>query len=518
MKSIKVLFIFLIYLDYVYLVRDSYKAAVVEHSPANADNVHISLATNLRLYLEYLEQAAYQDVEIIVFPEDGLIGRNIRVADLPYLSTYIPDPQDNISPCLDRQHYARFLTELSCGSKRHQIYAVVNLMERVSDNDEKHFMYYKTNVVFDRSGFVISKYREINVHDGIHYTAGPKSLGFFSTDFGVKFGMFISYDIIFKTPALDLLKNENVTDIVYSSSWIGQLPFYAANSIQHGFSKSNGINLLAAGLNDPAKGNGGSGIYLADGRLLSTYISGGKTSKLIISSVPKINLKYDVSNICQGSSTFPIQPMNVEISNIRLFHTLPTDLTNYTVQSLNLDNKISETICSNDNFCCSFNISVNKYSPVWPNYHYKIIIYDGVSAISNKKNIGLRNCGLVACANDTTESCGERNTIPPTGINFLDISIMATSDKRNCYYMPITTTYDLIPSTQYVFCQKTRTEEVDIVMYTTQQHESLLTFGIFGRVFENDDKLEGTIKSLGVFFRVDRILLFVLVAVMSILI
>ncbi|KAK4884527.1 hypothetical protein RN001_000798 [Aquatica leii] len=487
------LFMLSVHFGCIFSIRDSYKAAVIEHSPANTGNIHISLATNLRLYLEYVEQAAYQDVEIIVFPEDGLIGRNVRASDLPHISTVVPDPKDHISPCLDRSgSYASFLTELSCASKRHQIYAVVNLVESVSNNG-KYAVYHKTNVVFDRSGVVISRYREINTHDEINYVPGPDTIAAFSTDFGVTFGILISYDIIFKTPALDLLQNENITDIVYSSAWVGQLPFYASNSIQHGFSKSSGINLLAAGLNDPANGNGGSGIYLADGRLLSTYVSGGKTSKLIINNVPKLKLRYDVSNICQGSSTFPIQPMNVEIPDIRLFYTLPTDLTNYTVKSLDLKNqKVFETICTSSDFCCSFNISVNKYSPIWPNYNYKLVIYDGVSAVSSTKSIGLRNCALVACANDSVESCGERNTVPPTGINFLDISILGTFDKNNANYMPITTTYDLIPSTQYAFCQKTKKDEVDIIMYTTQEHDSLLTFdrksvvGFVGYCDDND--------------------------------
>ncbi|KAF5283861.1 hypothetical protein FQA39_LY04681 [Lamprigera yunnana] len=503
MRRVIFLFVFTLFFQSAILIRDSYKAAVLEHSPKDARNVHINVVTNLRLYLEYLEQAAFQDVEIIVFPEDGLTGSKVPASDLPHTSTEVPDPMDRVTPCLDRNgSYASFLVELSCASKRHQIYAVVNLIESARSKVDSYTVYHKTNIVLDRSGTIIARYRKINLHNEENYVAGLNTVSTFSTDFGVTFGTFASYDILHKNPAFDVLNNENVTDIVYPSAWYGELPFYAANSIQHGFAKSQSVNILAAGLNDPVTGNGGSGIYLADGRLLSTYVSGEKASKLIINNVPKLKLRYDVSNICQGSSTFPIQPMNVEVPDIKLFRTLTTDLSNYTLESIDLSTNqdVSKIICNkNEDFCCSFNITSNRYSPIWPNYFYKLVLYDGVSKVSSDKSIGLRNCALVACANDTDESCGERNNIPPTGINFIDISISATFTKPDLNLIPITTTYDLIPSTQYVFCQKAKSHKVDVTMHTTQEHDALLTFGILGRVFSYDDKPQGVYNSAVVY-------------------
>lgn len=61
-----------------------------------------------------------------------------------------------------------------------------------------------------------------------------------------------------------------------------------ALSIQHGYVKTKGINLIVSGLNNPSKKNGGSGIYLHNGKIAQAYISGTRGSKLIIQDVPKV--------------------------------------------------------------------------------------------------------------------------------------------------------------------------------------------------------------------------------------
>lgn len=49
----------------------------------------------------------------------------------------------------------------------------------------------------------------------------------FKTDFNVTFGMFICFDILFKNPAVNVLNNPEVTDIVYSTAWFSELPHLA---------------------------------------------------------------------------------------------------------------------------------------------------------------------------------------------------------------------------------------------------------------------------------------------------
>lgn len=108
----------------------------------------------------------------------------------------------------------------------------------------------------------------------------------FDTDFGVTFGTFICFDILFATPALNLTRKEGVTHIVYSTAWFSEIPFLTGESrddnyfntkrdqrmirrcfvsaaqTQFAWAYAEDVNLLAAGYSKPSAGNTGSGIYL----------------------------------------------------------------------------------------------------------------------------------------------------------------------------------------------------------------------------------------------------------------
>ncbi|KAB0801596.1 hypothetical protein PPYR_03786 [Photinus pyralis] len=473
------------------LAKETYKAAVVEYHPVNSDNAYEDFFTNVRMYLKYIEEAALQGVDIIVFPEDGLTGWMLDDKYIPTFATEIPDSDSGVSPCIDRNgSYSNYLINLSCACKRNKIYSVVNIIEVVHGSDGEK-IYHNTNIALNRAGVVIARYRKINLYDEVFYKPGEHVLSTFTTDFGVTFGMFICFDVVFKSPGLDILQNTEVTDIVYSTAWFARLPFYTANSVQHGYAKLHGLNFLAAGLNDPKTGTGGSGIYLADGGILTVYITGKEESKLIIANVPKIKSRVDLSNTCQHAGA---DSVNSHSSDVHLFFTNTTDLSNYTVQSLDLnDLEVSETVCAkNSEFCCTFNATMKKYSPL-PNYSYKLIAYSGVSAISTTKTIGLKQCALVACSEDNIASCGQRNKGFPSGIYFEHISVSGTFNTNDAVYMPSTVTYDLLPTNRYVYCRKVSGNQEEVSMYTTQKLDSLLTFGIFGRTFKYDDHTPGII-------------------------
>lgn len=47
----------------------------------------------------------------------------------------------------------------------------------------------------------------------------------FTTDFGVTFGMINSFDILFKTPSIELVQKNKVNNILFSAFWFGGMPF-----------------------------------------------------------------------------------------------------------------------------------------------------------------------------------------------------------------------------------------------------------------------------------------------------
>lgn len=45
----------------------------------------------------------------------------------------------------------------------------------------------------------------------------------FKTNFGVTFGMFICFDLYYRTPAVDVAGKAN--DIIFTASWYSETPF-----------------------------------------------------------------------------------------------------------------------------------------------------------------------------------------------------------------------------------------------------------------------------------------------------
>jgi len=64
--------------------------------------------------------------------------------------------------------------------------------------------------LFGEEGFSTPREAEISILD---------------TDFGVKFGIFTCFDLMFEKPAIQLVKEWRVTDIVFPTAWFSELPF-----------------------------------------------------------------------------------------------------------------------------------------------------------------------------------------------------------------------------------------------------------------------------------------------------
>lgn len=94
----------------------------------------------------------------------------------------------------DRPRAEAFTAEHENGHEEHE-------HEAVCGKDGK--ILYNTNVVFDRNGTVISKYRKYNLYNEKVIAIEEKpELATFTTDFGIQFGHFICFDIMFKKPAM----------------------------------------------------------------------------------------------------------------------------------------------------------------------------------------------------------------------------------------------------------------------------------------------------------------------------
>lgn len=203
----------------------TYNAGVVEFIPAKEGKGKALVKDNLARMKNIIESDETARLDILVFPE--FVLNNLDML------TYVPDPQEKVVPC-EIPNYDFFLTELSCAVRSRKMYVVVNLLEKYqctsADNHcgSDGLKIFNTNVVFDREGRVISRYRKTHLYRYEWYSENvldKPELAIFTTDFGVTFGHFICFDMLFYEPAMVLLKQLNVTDIVYPTYWFSELPF-----------------------------------------------------------------------------------------------------------------------------------------------------------------------------------------------------------------------------------------------------------------------------------------------------
>lgn len=241
---------------------------------------------------------ASSNLDIIVFPEMTLNKMETAVE--------IPEVNEKISPCdSDKFLPGDSMKQISCSAKNFKRYVVVNMVtkakcpdpEMILNKDPRNcsvradgFSYYNTNVVFDRNGTLISRYRKFNLFgESVDKPLKPAIVSF-DTDFGVKFGHFICFDLAFRYPALELVRTQNVTDIIFPTMWFSEMPFLTAAQIQQNWAYTNNVNLLAAGANNPDVGSTGTGIYARRKGPLVSVMEGVNRTTVYTASVPKKGL------------------------------------------------------------------------------------------------------------------------------------------------------------------------------------------------------------------------------------
>jgi pantetheine hydrolase len=168
-------------------IATAYKAGVVEYNPLTADTPRNTILKNLNEYRSYADNSRTQAVDILVFPEYGL-------------TTLVENPAEYAVEITDDNNN-QIITELVAMAKERQMYLVVNLLEMVKEPN-KETAYYNTNLVFGRNGTIIAKYRKINLYKEPNLTPGDANQRVtFRTDFGVTFGVFTCFDILFANPS-----------------------------------------------------------------------------------------------------------------------------------------------------------------------------------------------------------------------------------------------------------------------------------------------------------------------------
>eukprot|EP01079_Euglenida_sp_SAG-EU17-18_P003668 gene3668-4093_t len=285
-----------------------YTAAVLQHTvvyaggadraptPASARDTRLA---NVAAFDVAAGQAKARGAQIIVFPELGLgVNEESRYYNAMF-GEPIPDPADTpgANPCAEAGKYnasAPALVAASCMARRHGIVAVVGCTDAQPCSGDgcppggSHV--YNAAVAFGESGAVLAKYHKYHIFFSLtkvfDVPAQPQ-LRTFATSFGVTFGVFICFDLMFYYPAAELVAI-GVRDFAFPTDWTNVPPIVTANQAQQAFSRLFGSNLLAAN-NGLSASVSGSGVYAA-GQPLSFYFnasaSGAQGNRLLVAEVP----------------------------------------------------------------------------------------------------------------------------------------------------------------------------------------------------------------------------------------
>ncbi|KAJ8925418.1 hypothetical protein NQ315_009250 [Exocentrus adspersus] len=443
--------------------RGDYTAGVVEYASLSEATPTATIEKNLEEYIHYIESARNNGVQIIVFPEYGLTGIVTEPAD------YAIDVP-NVKSGTTFTDYR--LQKLSNAAREHSMYIVVNLLEKAS-SENNDAIYYNTNIVFDRTGEIIAKYRKINLYTEPNLTAGNETVTF-TTDFGVTFGLLTSADILFYHPSKTIYSTGSITDIVFPTAMLSTIPFFHSLSLQSGYSQANRVNFLAASFNDPSHSLGGSGIYRHDGTIDTYYISGVTSSKLLVSTLQPRGVPR---NIDGGFTTFGFDILNTSKSDTLSYHT-PRDFRydNYAIKQLEVTaSGVEETLCQGA-FCCSFAVTAVTTTV---GEFYQLVVYNGPAMIG-AVNRNIRLCTVVSCESQDVSTCGSRNMSLITRFSKIGITGNFESEPDH-FYQPVTLTTLLLPVFNTSFSSETIDNTTSVTISSTRNIENLIAFGILGR-------------------------------------
>ncbi|CAB0027937.1 unnamed protein product [Trichogramma brassicae] len=293
-----------------------------------------------------------------------------RRHDRPGQCQQLPYDHQKMQPCT-----------ISCAAREYGLYVVINLQERVDcASSEDHcpadgFLLYNSNCVFDRKGRVVARYRKYNPFNeaGTNVTAAPE-VATFDTDFGVRFGTFICFDVLNEAPAMSFVRDDRVRDVVFTTHWFNELPFLDASQHFAAWSYAADVNFLVAGYSDDLTSSGGSGVYAGRRGPLKIYNPRRTSNALSVVEVPKLDGPYPLL----GRELFSYEHVykQAEVSTITELY-LPNRtsmvaepfrdyLDVYTTKLLEPEGTSHITTLCDRGLCCDFHLelSYNKSIPI----------------------------------------------------------------------------------------------------------------------------------------------------------
>ncbi|KFQ33850.1 Biotinidase, partial [Merops nubicus] len=462
-----------------------YVAAVYEHesilSPdptalVDRQSALELMGRNLDIYEQQVVTAARQGAQMIVFPEDGIHGFNFsRSSIYPYLDFVLHSGSVKWNPCREPHLFndTEVLQRLSCMALKNKIFLVANLgtkqpCEHSDPRCPSDGRYqFNTNVAFSDDGLLVATYRKHNLYFEDAFDTPPEpDYSFFDTPFAGRFGMFTCFDILFFEPAVNLIRQYNLKQIVYPTAWMNQLPLLAAVEFQQAFATAFNINILAANIHHPALGMTGSGIYTP----VKSFIYHDMESyggKLIVAEIPVITTDYKTN--LESNEGFREQVSDKGHEQLPPLFYAEMMYDNFTFVPV-WGEKGELQVCASS-LCCS----LSYQRAVGTEELYALGAFDGLHTVHGTYYV--QACALVKCRGLSFSSCGQEVTDATALIEFQLRGNMSTP-----YIFPLLLTSGITLDfadhmgwkNNHYFISKNRTSS------------GLLTAALYGRWYEKD--------------------------------
>ncbi|XP_050733332.1 pantetheinase-like isoform X3 [Eriocheir sinensis] len=470
---------------------------------------------NARIIAEYATEAKAQGVDILIASEYGIQSLEMPSMDNETMFTvtqYVPDPTLKAVPCDLNGDGLNFkaLRTLSCAALANQIYLVVDLAEASPCSPEaaaqnpfdnaldtayecpsNGLIYYNTQVVFDRNGTATARYRKQNLFVEPQFMPGTESddTALFMTDFGVLFSLQVCFDIEFEHPGLFNVLNRGVKDVAMSTAWVDTFPLFSAISVQNGWSRQLGVNLLVSGYHFPERAKMGSGIYRGFSDLKHDYVYDKESgNRMIVSEVETIAAADGVIRSRNKQSTLDTlggkglakDDVSVDEQPRRSHLIFYDDLSNYSHVSLppkaSGEPQVVE-LCHGGEICCSLTYTSTS------NLNYSLLAYSGLLIINNGQfNLYIQVCSVVWCQTDDVNTCSHISDGLPPNDEFGPFTISGNFSSDPLYPTVITRNLTLIGNDLYSV-----TVDGNIHTLTVpQESPNIMTAGLVARWYERD--------------------------------
>ncbi|XP_053617655.1 vanin-like protein 1 [Plodia interpunctella] len=465
---------------------DSYVAAVVEFKLTS------NSTQALKEYVHYITMASEKNADVVVFPEMTLV-RKAEVVRVPIHGSLRQHPIPALTPHL----YDEPLVAISKAARDNGIYVVINVQEQMDCSSslgeycpEKKVYRFNTNVVFDRSGAVIDRYRKINLFgEATRHPALKQELGIFSTDFGVTFGHFICFDVLFQVPAVQVVQKYNLTDIIFPTMWFSEMPFLTAVQNQQAYAYSMNVNFLAANANNIHVGTAGSGIYSGRAGALVSMMTGIPSTRLLVERVPKVPGKL--------TRTYPGPIFNNPSDPDNLLLNKDVSLASHV--SKELVSGFQEFSLTEKDVRCKFTVRINQTGQ---SHKYRAFIQDSSNTYV-KRHVAVASCSIVACRYDDVVSCPYRFSAEDAKVEFEELQIEMTTyphrhnsslDCENIIYYPVSLRINKFPLDSHNFTYSESNQNGDnenggrekISYKLNAPQNDLIAFAVWGRIYDKD--------------------------------